>query len=174
MIIIAVHTRPKGHTPIAVLKAALPPAWIYPMYNSVIAHLDVGSQRGNQTEARAEGANSRIVTVINYGFRTSINFATRPFLRNRRSVQSIAVGARRVERYVTVTPWRARVSAGPHRACALALAANSGARPFASKRPRGSWHASHLRGLGSLTVALRLRVRDLVGRPSRAADTENT
>ena len=30
-------------------------AWIYPMYSSVIAHLDVGSQRGNQTEARAEG-----------------------------------------------------------------------------------------------------------------------
>jgi hypothetical protein len=30
-------------------------AWIYPMYSSVIAHLDVGSQRGNQTEARAIG-----------------------------------------------------------------------------------------------------------------------
>ncbi len=29
--------------------------WIYPMYSSVIAHLDVGSQRGNQTEARALG-----------------------------------------------------------------------------------------------------------------------
>jgi hypothetical protein len=53
----------------------------------------------------------------------------------------------------------------------LALAANSAARPCASKRPRGARHASHLWGLGSLTVSLRLRVRELVGRPSRAADT---
>jgi hypothetical protein len=57
----------------------------------------------------------------------------------------------------------------------LALAANSAARPFASKRPRGARHASHLWGLGGLTISLRLRVRELVGRPSRAADTaQNT
>ena len=70
---------------------------------------------------------------------------------------------------------RACVSAGPHRACALALAAkpgarpvpveapsrsmelalaaNSGARPFASKRPRRAWHALQLWGLGSLTFS---------------------
>jgi len=57
-------------------------------------------------------------------------------------VQSIAVGARRVERYVTVTPWRARVSAGPHLACALALTANSGARPGGSPRRAWNWPLS--------------------------------
>ena len=67
----------------------------------------------------------------------------RPFLKVLGSyVQSIAVGARRVERYVTVTPWRARVSAGPHRACALALAANSGARPGGSPRRAWNWPLS--------------------------------
>ena len=43
-------------------------AWIYPLYSSVIAHLDVGSQRGNQTEARAivqTCSFGRIVIVIN-------------------------------------------------------------------------------------------------------------
>ncbi len=42
-----------------------------------------------------------------------------------------------LERYVTVTSWRSRVSAGPRRACALALAANSGARPVPVEAP--SW-----------------------------------
>jgi len=87
-------------------------------------------------------------------------------------VQSIAVGARRVERYVTVTPWRARVSAGPHRACALALAANSGARPVPVEAP--SWSLSRFAPLGPREpdfFRLRLRVRELVGRLSRPAST---
>ena len=41
--------------PIAMGDGTKYAAWIYPMYSSVIAHLDVGSQRGNQTEARAIG-----------------------------------------------------------------------------------------------------------------------
>jgi hypothetical protein len=110
----------------------------------------------------------------------------RPFLKVLGLVQSIAVGARRVERYVTVNPWRARVSAGPHRACAPGpygqLGSPAGWQPSSSmelalesKRPRGARHASHLWGLGGLTISLRLRVRELVGRPSRAADTaQNT
>jgi len=65
-------------------------------------------------------------------------------------VQSIAVGARRVERYVTVTPWRARVSAGPHRACALALAVNSGARPGGSPRRAWNWPLRPTRQPGRL------------------------
>ena len=89
-----------------------------------------------------------------------------------RTVQNARAGPREVR---DCDSRRACVSAGPHRACALALAAkpgarpvpvgvpsrsmelalaaNSGARPFASKRPRRAWHALQLWGLGSLTFS---------------------
>ena len=70
------------------------------LLGSVIAHLDVGSQRGNQKACQWP----------NCGGHQFWNKFLRTFLRDGKSgglVQSIAVGARRVERYVTVTPWRA-------------------------------------------------------------------
>ena len=72
-----------------------------------------------------------------------------------------------LERYVTVTSWRARVSAGPHRACALALAANcnSGARPVPVEAP--SWTLSCFAPLGPREPDF----RSDCGRLSRAAST---
>ena len=70
-----------------------------------------------------------------------------------------------LERYVTVTSWRARVSAGPHRACALALAANSGARPLPVEAP--SWTLPCFAPLGPREPDF----RSDCGRLSRAAST---
>ena len=78
------------------------------------------------------------------------NFATLCHFFRGMVLCSPAVGARRAERYVTATSWRARVSAGPHRACALALAVNSGARPGGSPRRAWNWPLRPTRQPGRL------------------------